>query len=384
LSKPWSPQAKRLIAAGAMIFGGLVLYRIRSVLAPLALAMLLAYILNPLVGLLRKARLSRTGATIIVYLLLIFALVAITSIAVPPLVQELISIDVDLIAILDRLRQLMVRYRTVEFLGFSIDLYRVFVDVQGELATLVGSLASQSVAILRGAASSALWLIFILIISFYLLKDAEQITSYLGRLAPPEYQEELNQLMKEMGEIWDSFLRGQIILSSAVGGMTAVTMWMVGVKNALLLGILAGILEIIPNLGPILAALPAVALAFFSDGTLLLGSEHWALSSGWLALLVAGLYVAIQQVENNFLVPRIIGRSVNLHPVVIIVGAIGGAMVGGILGILLAAPVLGSARILGGYLYRKFLQTDEALAQPTLPLEEISLEEKPETEKVSE
>jgi len=348
------------------------------VVAPLALAVLLAYILNPLVGLLRKAKLSRTGATIIVYLLLIFALVAIPSIVVPPLIQQLISIDVDLAAILESLRQLTVRYRTVEFLGFSIDLYRVFVDIQGELANLVGSLASQSVTILRGAASSALWLIFILIISFYLLKDAGQITSYLGRLAPPEYQEELSQLMKEIGQIWDSFLRGQIILSSTVGGITAITMWIVGVKNALLLGILAGILETIPNLGPALAALPAVALAFF------LGSEHLALSNGWFALLVAGLYVVIQQVENNLLVPRIIGRSVNLHPVVVIVGAIGGAMVGGILGILLAAPVLGSARILGGYLYRKFLQTDEALAEPRLPLEEISPEEKPETEKVSE
>lgn len=378
MSKPWSPQAKRLIAAGAMIFWGLVLYRVRSVVAPLALAVLLAYVLNPIVGLLRKAKLSRTGATIIVYLLLIFALVAIPSIVVPPLIQQLISIDVDLAAILESLRQLTVRYRTVEFLGFSIDLYRVLVDIQGELANLVGSLASQSVTILRGAASSALWLIFILIISFYLLKDAGQITSYLGRLAPPEYQEELSQLMKEIGQIWDSFLRGQIILSSTVGGITAITMWIVGVKNALLLGILAGILETIPNLGPALAALPAVALAFF------LGSEHLALSNGWFALLVAGLYVVIQQVENNLLVPRIIGRSVNLHPVVVIVGAIGGAMVGGILGILLAAPVLGSARILGGYLYRKFLQTDEALAEPRLPLEEISPEEKPETEKVSE
>lgn len=378
MSKPWSPQAKRLIAAGAMIFWGLVLYRVRSVVAPLALAVLLAYILNPLVGLLRKAKLSRTGATIIVYLLLILALVAIPSIVVPPLIQQLISIDVDLAAILESLRQLTVRYRTVEFLGFSIDLYRIFVDIQGELANLVGSLASQSVTILRGAASSALWLIFILIISFYLLKDAGQITSYLGGLAPPEYQEELSQLMKEIGQIWDSFLRGQIILSSTVGGITAITMWIVGVKNALLLGILAGILETIPNLGPALAALPAVALAFF------LGSEHLALSNGWFALLVAGLYVVIQQLENNLLVPRIIGRSVNLHPVVVIVGAIGGAMVGGILGILLAAPVLGSARILGGYLYRKFLQTDEALAEPRLPLEEISPEEKPETEKVSE
>lgn len=378
MSKPWSPQAKRLIATGAIIFGALVLYRVRSVVAPLALAMLLAYILNPLVGFLRKAKISRTGATIIVYLLLISALVAIPSILVPPLIQQLISLDVDFIAILDSLRQLIVRYRTVEFLGVSIDLYRIFVDIQGELVTFVGSLASQSVAILRGAAYSALWLIFVLIISLYLLKDAERITSYLGGLAPPEYQEELNQLMKEVGEIWDSFLRGQIILSSAVGGTVAATMWIVGVKNALLLGILAGILEIIPNLGPVLAALPAMALALF------LGSEHLALSNGWFALLVAGLYVVIQQVENNFLVPRIIGRSVNLHPVVVIVGAIGGAMIAGILGVFLAAPVLGSARILGGYLYRKFLQTDEALAQPSLPREEISLQEKPETEKVSE
>lgn len=378
MSKPWSPQAKRLIAAGAIIFGGLILYRVRSVLAPLALAMLLAYILNPLVGLLRKAKLSRTGATIIVYLLLIFALVAFPSILVPPLVQQLVSINVDFAAILDHLRQLIVGYRTVEFLGFSIDLYRVFADIRGELATFVGSLASQSVAILLGAASSALWLIFILIISFYLLKDAERITSYLGGLAPPGYQEELSQLVKEIGQIWDSFLLGQIILSSAVGGITAATMWIVGVKNALLLGILAGILEIIPNLGPALAALPAVALAFF------LGSEHLALSNGWFALLVAGLYVAIQQVENNFLVPRIIGRSVNLHPVVVIVGTIVGAMVGGILGIFLAAPVLGSARILGGYLYRKFLQSEEALAQPPLPQQEVPLEEKRESEKASE
>jgi len=378
LSKPWSPQAKRLIAAGVIISGALVFYRVRSVLAPLALAMLLAYILNPLVGLLRKAKISRTGATIIVYLLLIFALVAFPSILVPPLVQQLISINVDFAAILDHLRQLIVGYRTVEFLGFSIDLYRVFADIRGELATFVGSLASQSVAILLGAASSALWLIFILIISFYLLKDAERITSYLGGLAPPGYQEELSQLVKAIGQIWDSFLLGQIILSSAVGGITAATMWVVGVKNALLLGILAGILEIIPNLGPALAALPAVALAFF------LGSEHLALSNGWFALLVAGLYVAIQQVENNFLVPRIIGRSVNLHPVVVIVGTIVGAMVGGILGIFLAAPVLGSARILGGYLYRKFLQSEEALAQPPLPQQEVPLEEKRESEKASE
>ena len=341
---------------GVMVVAALVFFRVRSVIAPLALATLLAYILNPLVTSLKRARLSRTGATIIVYLLLLLVLVAVPSILAPPLIQQVGAINVDFVAISNGLRSLFDRYQTVEVLGFPIDLSGIYEDIQGELARVVNSVASYSFKILSGAVTSALWLILTLVLSFYLLRDWEKISAYLEGLVPPDYREDASELRREIERIWDSFLRGQIILSLVVGVVTGATMWIVGVKNALLLGILAGVLEIVPNLGPVLAALPAIALAFFQ------GSLHLPISNGWFALLVVGLYVAIQQVENNYLVPRIIGRSVNLHPVVVIVGAIGGAIMGGSLGIFLAAPVLGSARILGGYLYRKLLEREPVVA----------------------
>jgi hypothetical protein len=135
------------------------------------------------------------------------------------------------------------------------------------------------------------------------------------------------------------------------------------VRNALILGIMAGVLEIIPNIGPTIAAIPAVLIAYFQ------GSTYLPLSNGWFALLVIGIYVVIQQVENNILVPRIIGRSLNLHPLVVIIGAIAGARLAGILGMFLAAPMLASLRILGNYVYCKLLDL-EPFDEPVLSVAE--------------
>jgi predicted PurR-regulated permease PerM len=140
------------------------------------------------------------------------------------------------------------------------------------------------------------------------------------------------------------------LLVAVVGTVTWLGLMILGVPNALLLGILAGLLELIPNLGPALAAVPAVLIAYFQ------GSTHFALAPPWFALLVLILYVGIQQVENTVLVPRIIGGSVHLHPVVILIGVLGGAAVAGILGIFLAAPVLASVRVIGSHVYTKLLE----------------------------
>jgi len=107
--------------------------------------------------------------------------------------------------------------------------------------------------------------------------------------------------------------------------------------------------------GPVVSAIPAVALA------LLQGSSWLPIPPFWFAVLVAGIYTAVQQVENNYLVPRIIGGSVRLHPLVVLVGAIGGARMAGILGIFLAAPVLASARVLLSYIYAKLLDVEPAV-----------------------
>jgi predicted PurR-regulated permease PerM len=336
--------------AGIAVMSVLILVQLRSLVAITALAVLLAYIFNPAVELLMRVRLSRTGATAITYLLLLLALVILSSLIIPPLVSQIAAINVDFQAVFNGLRDLILRYQRTEIMGFSIDLEGLYQGLQTELAGFLNSVATYLVRILSGALTSALWLIFILVISFWLLKDADKATRYLDGLVPPEYRDDMETLKREIGETWNSFLRGQILLSIVVGVLVAISLWLVGLKNALLLGLLAGVLEIVPTLGPIIATVPAVSLAFFQ------GSERLAFGGVWFALLIAAIYILIQQVESNLLVPRIIGKSVNLHPVVVMLGAVGGAALGGILGVFLAAPLLATARTILGYVYRKILE----------------------------
>jgi len=285
MSNPWSDFTKRLVLIGTLIGLALILYRFSAIIPPLVITAMVAYLLNPPVELIcTHTRLSRNWAVVIVYLLLLIILSLGPVIFVPTLIQQVQEID---------------------------DLASIF-----------------------------LWLIFIIVISFYLLKDADRLARTFEDLVPPSYQMEFRQLRSEVSGIWNAFLRGQLILCAVVGTVVAAVLAVLGVRNALVLGLLAGVLEIIPNLGPTLAAVPAVLIAYFQ------GSAHLPLTNGWFALLVIAAYVVIQQVENNYLVPRIIGRSLNLHPLVVIIGAIAGGTLAGVLGILLAAPTLATLRVL--------------------------------------
>jgi phosphoglycolate phosphatase len=115
---------------------------------------------------------------------------------------------------------------------------------------------------------------------------------------------------------------------------------------------LAGLLEVVPNFGPVIATIPAVIIA------LLRGSSYLPISNFWFAVLVVGLYILIQQVENNYLVPRIMSRRLQLHPVVVFIGMLGGATLAGVVGLLLAAPTLATVRVLLRYTYAKLLDED--------------------------
>ncbi|MCB0034332.1 MAG: AI-2E family transporter, partial [Anaerolineales bacterium] len=126
----------------------------------------------------------------------------------------------------------------------------------------------------------------------------------------------------------------------------------VGLPNALLLGFITGLAEFIPQIGAILAAIPAVLIAFFLNDQSWLGVQMSPLS---FALLVMGGYIILQQIENYFLVPRVIGRTLNMHPMIVFIGALAGATLAGVLGILLASPLLASLRLIFRYVHSKLL-----------------------------
>lgn len=348
MSKSWSETTKWLVIVSSLLALVWIVYRFSQIITPLVIAVILAYVLNPPVRFLTaRARLSRTWAVASVYLALIVILSLVLVAFVPSLIQQVMSINVDFQNIVKSISRFFEQPLFV--FGFSIDFMDVYQEVSGTLQSIVSPLASRTVSFLIGLASGFAWLIFVLIVSFYLLKDLGKLGRSIYELVPADYRDEVRRLAEEVNVIWSAFFRSQLVLCAVVGALVGVTMQVVGVRNALILGIIAGVLEIVPNVGPTIAAIPAVLIAYFQ------GSTHLSLSNGWFALLVIGLYVVIQQLENNILVPRIIGRSLNLHPLVIIIGAIAGASLAGILGMFLAAPILASLRIVGNYVYRKLL-----------------------------
>jgi len=343
-----------MIVVGGVVLVALILYRFRQLLPPLVIAIMLAYVLNPVVGLIvLRTRFPRTTAVVLLYLVVIILLALLPILLAPSLIKQLKAVDLDLRQIGEDFDRFL--DQPLFLLGYRLEFEKTWQQVRGALESLISPIASRTVSVLLDAVTSLVWLVFILVISFYILKDQPVIMRYVHHLIPPRYQVDVHLLGAEINSIWNTFFRGQLILSLVVGFVVGIATAAVGLRNAVALGALAGALEVLPNIGPTIAAIPAVLIAFFQ------GSTYLPLPPFWFALLVTGLYVLIQQVENNYLVPRIIGRSLNLHPLVMIVAVVAGANLAGVLGALLAAPTLASLRVLAGYAYRKLLD------QPPFP-----------------
>ena len=351
MSRPWSDSTKRLVAVGLTVFLLGVVYRFRALLPPLALAVLIAYILTPLVDVLSgKTRLPRSLAVLLVDLVALAFLATIPAVVAPVFISELRQVDIDAQALLEMIVGLA--GRRVTLWGTELNLQQFYEQMSSALRDLLQPVISRSLFVLIDVATGLFWVLFVFVVSFYLMRDWHRVVRYLHDVVPADYRHDYECLTAEIGRIWHSFFRGQVMLSTVVAVFVSITMAIVGVPNALVLGLLAGLLEVVPNVGPVLAAIPAVLLA------LLQGSSWIPLPNLWFALLVIGVYVVIQQVENNYLSPRILGGSVHLHPLVVLIGALAGARLAGVLGIFLAAPVLGSLRVMMAYVYAKLLDVE--------------------------
>jgi predicted PurR-regulated permease PerM len=223
------------------------------------------------------------------------------------------------------------------------------------------SLADSAPGFLGGALSFVIAVFFSLAMLFYLMRDGPRFAAYMVGAVPESYQGDARLLLHELGLIWNAYLRGQILLCLAVGMATYVAALILGLPQPLLLALVAGFLEFIPNLGPALAQIPALLFALTTDSATLPG-----LTAGLpYAAVVSVAYMSIQQLEAMFLVPRILGHSLDLHPFVVLVAILIGASLGGVLGIVLAAPSVATLRLLGRYLRGKLL--DEELFATALP-----------------
>jgi predicted PurR-regulated permease PerM/GNAT superfamily N-acetyltransferase len=359
VSPPWTGRTKRQVAIILLVLTLLALYIVRYVLLPVILSITLAYVLLPIINFLHERTvLSRNAAIGLVYLTIVAALIAIPAYTIPQLIKEVNNLVTNAPRYLEQLGALLSQPIVIAGYTIMLDqsgiLEEAYAAMSANIIDILRTVGSRSFTIFGSVATATIstvgWSIIVLVLSFYMVKDHRHLFGSLVDLVPTAYREDIYHLAYEISATWNAFLRGQLILSLVIGTVTFIVASFIGLPNALLLGLLAALFEFIPTLGPVLAAIPAVLIAFFQSNASWLGSQMTPL---WFALLVLGVYILIQQLENIVLIPRIIGRSLNLHPLIVWLGAIAGATVAGILGILLAAPVLASFRLIFLYLYRK-------------------------------
>jgi predicted PurR-regulated permease PerM len=246
--------------------------------------------------------------------------------------------------------------------GRSIDLSAIFEQTVGSLQTMLEPVFSQTLEYAFEVISSIVWVIFILVVSFYLIKDYQSLGRWFEGITPPAYRPDFLRLRQEINLIWSSFFRGQIVLALVVATIFTLVGFVIGFPFALAMGALAGLLEFLPSIGHGIWLVIASLLALFVGST-------WIPLPNWaFTLIVIAMHLFYQQFDLNYLIPRIIGRRVHLPPLVVILGIVAGALLAGVLGVLLAAPTIASARVIVRYIYANLLDQDPFPGSMALPL----------------
>lgn len=363
-SPPWSASTKRTIIIILLAIFVLVVYRIRVLLLPLITAVILAYLVEPLIKLITsRTRLNRGWTIGLVYLLISVALVSIPVSAISPIINQVNNFINNIPRFFEQLGELLQQPITIAGNEIPLDqsqIEQIYNSLTNNFVSLVQTIGSQSLAVFGSIATATFstfgWTILVLFLSFYLVKDHDQLFQRIINLTPETYRNDLLHISRDLQLTWNAFLRGQLVLSGVMGTIIFTIAIILNLPNALLLAIIASLMEFLPTIGPILAAIPAILIALFQSNASWVGGM---MSPFWFAVLLAGIYGLVFQFENYFLVPRIMGHHLRLHPLVVILGALAGASVAGILGILLAAPTLATARLFIMYLYAKL--TDQPL-----------------------
>ena len=357
----WSSNVKLGVAGSLLVLGVYVLFRFSLLIIPLILAAILAYVLSPLTGQVQtRLRLSRGWATGLVYLIFLGVLSVVPIVLVPSLVEQLRSLNLDFQTIIRSIETFLIR--PVVIGGIRFDISELVRQTESSLRGAAEPLFGQTLGLAVDVLTSLVWIIFILVVSFYLVKDGARLTEWLESLFPPDLRQDVRQLREDINAVWSAFFRGQLVLVVVVAVIITVGGFVVGLPFTLAMGVLAGLLEFLPSLGH------GIWLAIAALLTLFRGSTWLPLPNWIVALIVIGLHSVFQQVDLNILIPTIIGRRVRLHPLVVILGIVAGATLAGVLGIFLAAPTIASMRLLGRYLQARLFDLEPFNLEPTLDL----------------
>lgn len=329
-----------LILLTAALGSGLALVvAVWPVLIPFGLALVVAYVVAPAVEALEQRGLSRPVAILAVYAGLLLLGAAVVLRVLPGAYSELQRLAAAVPEYAEQVRGSMAwLQRRFEEPGVPAGV-RQGVD---RVVTTAERQANRLVAALVGNLFGYVeWLVYLLlapILAYYLLRDQERIKRGFARLLPRRWRRLILDWLAGVDGVIGGFVRGQLVLAVAVGSLAMLASGLLGLKFAVLLGLWAGLAELIPYAGPIIGAIPAVL-----SGVMI---------SPLRGLQVALAFALIQQLENAVLGPRVLGEKVGLHPLVVFFAILAGGYLAGVPGMVLAVPLAGIVRVTGTAVYR--------------------------------
>jgi len=320
----------------------------REAVTNLAIAAFVAYLINPtVVYLTSKTRLERPAAVNLVYFSTVILLIGLPSTLLPIFADEAQTVIQDILSLTRQVGQAL--SHPIYFMGFVFHLEEWGKSILQVQNAALSPLPTEVLKLLETTSVSILWFLVILVSVHLFLSQWPTMRDWLINLAPPPSRPELEELYDRIRRVWLAYLRGQLVLMFIVGVVFTVAWLIIGIPGALVLGVIAGLFTLVPDVGPFLAMVLAAGVA------LLEGSTWIPLSNFWVAGIVVIAYLVLINLKNFFLRPYIMGRSVHMNEALVFIAIVIATIIKGILGALLVVPVLASVVVIGEYIQRRVL-----------------------------
>jgi len=327
-----------------LLLGILILFRVRAILGPFFLAFVLAYLLNPLVVVLERYKISRNRAIAIVFILIIAFCATAIFLIIPIIYNELTKLLVILPQTIQSITDMIEEFRN-QFKATGLpNRVAIVLDehlIQGE--TMIADRLNQFLDNLPKALSSVTLYMLSPVIAIYFLADWKGLGEGFFRIIPQRWRMEWRRLWQDINHVVRQFVRGDLFVAVIVGILIGIGVKLVGMDYALLIGLVCGIFDLIPYFGPAIGAVPAILLAL----------TH----SPVMALKVTLIIFLVQQLEGNIISPKLMGESVGLHPLWVVFALLACGEIAGFWGMFLAVPLAAVIRVLFKHIYFRLVST---------------------------
>lgn len=344
----WSLSFRYVVAIIAFIIIVAFIFYAHDAIRNLSIAAFIAYLINPVVVYLAdRTRLSRTASVNIVFFSAVILFVGLPASLAPIFYDEFRFVIEDLLDLSDQIAGALATPVQIGSLTFHLEEWaQSLSQVQTDFLT---PLPEEALAWLETTSVGVLWFLIILASVYMFLGHWPEMRDALINSAPTPYQDEVGELYNRVRRVWMAYLRGQIVLMLIVGVVFTIAWIILGIPGALVLGVLAGLFTLVPDVGPFLAMVLAAGVA------LLEGSTWIPLNNFWVTGIVIAVYLVLINAKNFFLRPIIMGRSVHMNEGLVFIVILIATILEGILGALLVVPVLASIVVISAYIQRKVL-----------------------------